>query len=102
MTELQSGKTIAAVAQEKNVDLAQVKTSVLADLKTNLDQVVQTGKLTQSQADQIYSQLTTNFDNLVSQAWPMHHRGWEGAPNGTAPNHPAPTVPAPTGAAPIL
>jgi polyhydroxyalkanoate synthesis regulator phasin len=102
MTELQSGKTIAAIAQEKNVDLSQVKTSVLADLKTNLDQVVQAGKLTQSQADQIYSQLSTNFDNLVNRAWPMYPRAWEGLPKGTAPNSPAPTAPAPTGAAPTL
>jgi hypothetical protein len=102
MTELQSGKTIAAIAQEKNVDLAQVKTSVLADLKTNLDQVVQAGRLTQAQADQIYSQYSTNFDTLVSQAWPMHFRGREGAPEGTSPNSPAPTAPAPTGAAPTL
>jgi hypothetical protein len=96
MTELQSGKTIAAVAQEKNVDLAQVKTSVLADLKTNLDQIVQAGRLTQAQADQIYNQFSTNFDNLVNQTWPMYPRGWRGAPNGTAPTSPAPTAPAPT------
>ena len=96
MTELQSGKTIAAIAQEKSVDLTQVKTSVLADMKTNLDQVVQAGKLTQSQADQIYSKLSTNLDNLVNQTWPMYPRGWRGMPNGTAPSSPAPTAPAPT------
>ena len=110
MTELQSGKTIAAVAQEKNVDLTQVKTSVLADLKTNLDQVVQAGKLTQAQADQVYSQLNTNFDTLVNQPWMMHHSQGKfpggqtpdndapgrGAPGGVAPDGATPVAPAPT------
>jgi len=105
MTELQSGKTIAAVAQEKNVDLTQVKTSVLADLKTNLDQVVQNGKLTQAQADQVYSQLNTNFDTLVNQPW-MMHQGRDkfpggrfpdnDTPGGVAPGESTPVAPAPT------
>lgn len=71
-SELQSGKTIADVAKEKNVDLATVKTSVLNDLKTKLDQSVQNGMLTQAQADSVYNQLSTNFDTLVNQTWPMH------------------------------
>jgi hypothetical protein len=95
MTELQSGKTIAAVAQEKNIDLAQVKTSVLADFKANLDQAVTAGKLTQSQADQIYNQFSSNFDTLVNQTW-MMHRGWGRFPGGVAPTEPAPTGAAPT------
>lgn len=69
-TELQSGKTLADVVKEKNADLSQVKTSVLNDLKTNLDQAVTNGKLTQSQADSIYNQASTNFDTLVTQTWP--------------------------------
>ena len=111
MTELQGGKTLAAVAQEKNVDLAQVKTSVLADMKANLDQAVTAGKLTQSQADQIYNQFSTNFDTLVNQNWQMHG-GWNKfpdnddnggvAPGGTAPGGTAPTAPAPTTGSPTL
>jgi len=69
-SELQSGKTIADVAKEKNVDLATVKTSVLNDLKTKLDQSVQNGKLTQTQADGIYNQLSTNFDSFVNRTMP--------------------------------
>jgi AraC-like DNA-binding protein len=75
MTALQGGKTITAIAEEQKVDLAQVKTSVLADLKTNLDQSVQDGKLTQEMADQIYDQFSTNFDTMVTQTWPMHGPG---------------------------
>ena len=99
MTELQSGKTIAAVAQEKNVDLTQVKTSVLADLKTNLDQVVQAGKLTHAQADQVYSQLNTNFDTLVNQPWMMHH-GMGKFPGGQVPDNDTPGQEAPGEVAP--
>jgi hypothetical protein len=69
--ELRSGKTIANVAKEKNIDLTQVKTSVLSDLKSKLDQVVQNGKLAQTQADRIYNQLDANFDAFVNRTWPM-------------------------------
>ncbi len=70
---LQSGKTIADLAKEKSVDLAQVKTSVLADLKAILDQAVTNGRLTQTQADNIYNQAGTKFDNMVNQTWPAKH-----------------------------
>ena len=70
-TELQSGKSIATIATEKSVDLAQVKTSVLADFKTQLDQAVAAGKLVQTMADQIYNQFSTNFDTIVNQTQPM-------------------------------
>jgi hypothetical protein len=69
ITELQSGKTIAEVAKENNIDLAQVKTSVLNDLKTRLDQAVQAGNLTQNGADAIYNQFSANFDTLVNRSW---------------------------------
>ena len=69
-TELQSGKTLADVVKEKNADLAQVKTSLLNDLKTGLNQAVTNGKLTQTQADSFYNQASANFDTLVNQTWP--------------------------------
>ncbi len=70
---LQSGKSIADVAKEQNVDLAQVKTSVLADLKAALDQAVTNGRLTQTQADNIYNMAGTRFDSLANQTRPMNH-----------------------------
>jgi len=69
MSELQSGKTIAEVAKEKNVDLAQVKANVLSDFKATLDQAVQNGNLTQARADAIYNQVSANFDTLVNRSW---------------------------------
>ncbi len=80
ISELQSGKTIADVAKEKNVDLAQVKTSVLNDLKALLDQAVQNGNLTQTRADAIYNQASSNFDMLVNRTW---NRNRQTVPPGT-------------------
>jgi len=69
---LQSGKTIADVAKDKGVDIAQVKTSVLADLEATLDQAVTNGKLTQTQADAIYNKASSGFDSMVNQTWQNH------------------------------
>jgi hypothetical protein len=80
ISQLQSGKTIADVAKEKNVDLAQVKTSVLNDLKAMLDQAVQNGNLTQTRADAIYNQVSSNFDTLVNRSW---NRTKQPVPPGT-------------------
>lgn len=71
ISELQAGKTIADVAKEKNVDLAQVKASVLSDLKARLDQAVQNGNLTQARADEIYNLASANFDSFANLTWPM-------------------------------
>ena len=69
MTELQSGKTLAQIVTEKNGDLNQIKTTVLENLKTKLDQAVADGNLTQAQADEMYNQASTNFDTMVNQTW---------------------------------
>ena len=87
-TELQAGKTIAEVAEDKSIDLATVKTSVLADLKTSLDQAVTDGKLTQTQADKIYTQMETNFDTMVTQNGPMGAPFGGGHMNGPRGNWP--------------
>ena len=69
MTELQSGKTLAQIVTEKNGDLNQIKTTVLENLKTKLDQAVADSNLTQAQADEMYNQASTNFDTMVNQTW---------------------------------
>ena len=78
ISELKSGKTIADIAAEKNINLDQVKTSVLNDIKARLDQAVQNGNLTQNQADNIYQQASNRIDNLMNQTLPVpeQHFGW--------------------------
>ncbi len=70
-SELQSGKSIADIAAEKNVDLAQVKAKVLEATKAQLDQAVQDGKLTQTQAEEMYSRLESGFDTFAHQTMPL-------------------------------
>jgi hypothetical protein len=56
-TQLHSGKTLAALAQEKNVNVQDLYKAAADAAKPQLDQAVTDGKLTQAQADQIYQQI---------------------------------------------
>lgn len=73
---LSSGKSIADVAKSQNKDLATVKSTLLADVKTKLDAEVANKTITQSQADQIYQKYTSSIDNLLNNAMPF--RGFRG------------------------
>ncbi|MEO8391450.1 MAG: hypothetical protein ABI700_00520 [Chloroflexota bacterium] len=50
-SELQSGKTLAQLAQEKGIDLATVSAAAQTTMKQHLDVLVTSGVLTQAQAD---------------------------------------------------
>lgn len=65
-TQLQAGKSIAEVAQSKNVDIQKVKDAMLAEVKAKLDQAVKDGKLTQAQADTAYTAAKQRIDNAVN------------------------------------
>jgi hypothetical protein len=69
LTELRGGKSIADVAQEHKVDVSQLKQTVLADVKANLDNAVKNNQLTQTQADQLYQNLSNNIDSMINQKW---------------------------------
>jgi hypothetical protein len=49
--QLRAGKTIAQLAQEKNVDLTKVQTEIREAHKNLIEQYVKDGKLTRQQAD---------------------------------------------------
>lgn len=51
MTELQAGKTIAQLAEEKGVSLDTITEAIVTDRQTALAQAVTDGRLTQAQAD---------------------------------------------------
>ncbi len=74
ITELRSGKSIAQIAKEKNLDLNQVKQTILSDIKSQLNTEVKNNRLTQAQADQIYQSLSARLDTLVNQAGQMMRR----------------------------
>ena len=90
-TELQSGKTIADVAQAKGVDSAKIISAIVDAQKADVAQAVTDGKLTQAQADQILANAETHAANHVNTTAPMGrggHGGERGAKFGNPANAP--------------
>lgn len=75
-TDLQSGKTIADVAKERNVDVQTVIAALVADMNSHLADAVSSGHLTQAQADDMKSRATERATALVNGERPA------GAPDG--------------------
>ncbi len=89
-TQLRSGQTIAQLAQAHGTTEQAVTSAGLAAAKSQLDQAVKAGTLTQTQADSIYAQLQQRGAQLLT---PMGHG--RGGPSGGAPGSPnAPQTPA--------
>ena len=82
-TQLRSGQTLAQLAQAHNTTEQAVVSAALAAAKTQLDQAVSGGSLTQAQADTIYAQLQQQGASLFAP----RGRGGRGAP--TTPQAPA-------------
>lgn len=81
--ELQAGKSIADVAKANNVDVADVKAALLADLKAHLDSEVASGEHTQAEADQRLAQVTAEIDSrLTTPGLPMGGRDGHGPRGG--------------------
>lgn len=101
--ELQSGKTLAQIAEAKKKPVDGLEKALAAETKTKLDAAVAAGKLTQAQADELQARMTEHLDDLVNGTGGPggHHRGdgpgWGGQPpSGSQP--PSAFVPvAPTG-----
>ena len=86
-TQLQSGKTLADIAKEKNVDIQKVKDAITADVKAHLDEEVASGEHTQAEADAKLAELKTRLDDIVNGVRPaggpgMGGRGHHGGPGG--------------------
>jgi len=84
-TALEGGKTLAAVAKEKNVPVATVVAALVKDEQARIAQEVKDGKLTQAKADERLKDLTARVTERVNHtrpAGPDHERG---AATGSAP-----------------
>jgi len=81
MTQLRDGKSLADVAQAQGISVDKLKTDLLAQVKSELDTAVSDGKITQSQADEIYSRTESNIDTIINATGPF--RG--GGPCGPGP-----------------
>ena len=69
-TELQSGKTLADVAQAHGKTVDGLVNALVADAKTKLDTAVKAGKLTQSQADEMLADLKKHITDFVTGTLP--------------------------------
>ena len=78
-TALQT-KSFATIAKEKNVDIADVKKALIADLKAHLDAEVAAGEHTQAEADAKLAAFTANIDTFVNAVRPGKGMGGHGAP----------------------
>jgi uncharacterized protein YidB (DUF937 family) len=67
--ELQNGKTIAALAQEKGVDLNTIVDAVVASQQARLNALVQAGRLTQEQADALLALARSSVTDRLSQSF---------------------------------
>jgi polyhydroxyalkanoate synthesis regulator phasin len=81
-TELESGQTIAQVADAKGVDVQSVIDAMVAPAKTHLDEEVASGEHTQEEADQKLADLTARITDSVNNGMP--ERGGHG-PGGQPP-----------------
>ena len=92
-TALDSGKTLAQVAQGRNISQATLVDKLVAAEKTRIAAAVKAGRLTQAQADSIAADLTTRVTERVTSTRPMGGRGRHGGDGyggGTGPTSPDP------------
>lgn len=93
-TDLQAGKSIAQVAQEKGVNLDDVKNAIVTEATGRIDQAVTDGKLTQEQADRAKAELGQHIDDLLNgtkpAGGPPMGPGHGGPRGGQAPSTPVP------------
>jgi hypothetical protein len=93
-TQLESGKSLADVAQAQGKSVDGLKQAILNDVQTNLDQAVKDGRLTSDQRDQILADLKAHIDDLVNGTMPARPQGafrdgFRFAPGGFAGPFPA-------------
>lgn len=79
MSEMRSGKSLAEVAQAHNVSRDDLKATMTAALKADLDKGVAAGKLTQAKADEIMAKFNQHVDKLID------HIGGKGKGHPTKP-----------------
>lgn len=88
-TALQSGKSLAQVAQDKGVAVDKLIAALVAAEKTHIAQDVTDGKLTQAQADERLADLTTRVTDRVNK---VRTPGGSNTTGGTQAPTPTPTA----------
>jgi hypothetical protein len=72
-TELESGKTLAQVAQAHGKSVSGLVDALVADAKKHLDAAVSAGHLTQAQADNMLNDLRDRITSRVNSRAPEDH-----------------------------
>lgn len=83
-TQLQAGKTIAAVAQEKGVDVQKVIDATIAADTKAIDEALAAGRITQAQADERKAGLAAHVKEEVERVGFGGKGGHGPRPAGTA------------------
>jgi hypothetical protein len=65
------GKTLAQVAADQGKSVDGLKGAILAGARTDLDAAVAAGKITAAQEQTMLADLRTNIDQLVNSAGPV-------------------------------
>lgn len=76
LTALQSGKTVADVAAEKDVALETIVEAFIAPRVERLQALVDNGQLTQEQADSQIELMRTNVTVRLNEAWSTQGPGY--------------------------
>jgi hypothetical protein len=83
---LHSGKSLATIAEEKNVELSKVTDLLVSDFSAHLDEHVADGDLTREEADAKLAMFKENVDEMVTMTPPARgeghrdgHRGGKGS-----------------------
>jgi hypothetical protein len=102
LTQLRSGKSLAAVAKQKGVDVQKVVDALVAEAKQRIADAVKSGRLTQAQADQRLKNLTARITAKVNATRPVGPGRvgpggagrWHGPGNGpgNGPSSPTPSA----------
>jgi hypothetical protein len=74
-TELESGKTLAQVAQAHGKSVSGLVDALVAEAKSHLDAAVKAGRLTQAEADDLLSGLHDRINSMVNSMRPAQPDG---------------------------
>ncbi|PSR33929.1 MAG: hypothetical protein C7B44_14285 [Sulfobacillus thermosulfidooxidans] len=86
--DLKAGQSLATIAQDHGSSASALESTLLSDAQAKIQSAVSAGKLTQTQATQMESHLSTLIDQMVTHSGPMghmhYHGSWSHAPSSPA------------------
>jgi predicted DNA-binding protein (UPF0251 family) len=84
MSDLRSGKTLAAIAKAKGKSVSGLEAAMVAPAKAKLASAVKGGHLSKAQESKLLQMLSAGVDRLVTKGFPKFaggaHHGFDGGP----------------------